>query len=376
MLEERHVLVQRAVREVVERAVRPVAARVDREDSFPREALRALGAAGYLGSLVPEPYGGGGADLLSYALTIEALAAVSPSVAWIVVVHSSATMAIAATGTEEQKRRWLPALARGERLASFAFTEANAGADFFAAECTARAAEAGYEVRGSKIFISLATEADCFLVLARTEREAKNVGLSMLVVERGTAGFAVGARLRGMGMRGIGWGEIVLEECRLAEAARLGPEGKGTRAVFGMAGAYLLGAAALALGIADGAYQGFSARLRSRAVAGKMLGGLEALQFRMADLSARLEAARALVYRACGETDPRSVLPFQAKLFASETALDVTRAALQLGGATGFAEDADLQRLARDAFAVPLHFENNDFLRRFVGRTLLGGGGS
>ena len=111
-------------------------------------------------------------------------------------------------------------------------------------------------------------------------------------------------------------------------------------------------------------------------MAGKTLGGLEALQFRVADLSARLEAARALVYRACGETDPRSVLPFQAKLFASETALDVTRAALQLGGATGFAEDADLQRLARDAFAVPLHFENNDFLRRFVGRTLLGGSGS
>jgi butyryl-CoA dehydrogenase len=373
MLDERHVFVQRAVRAVAERAVRPLAARVDREDYFPREAIRALGEAGHLGSLVPESYGGGGADLLTYVLTVEALAAASPAVAWITVVHSSATMAIAATGTEEQKQRWLPALARGERLASFAFTEANAGADFFAAECTARAADGGYEVRGSKIFISLATEADYFLVLARTQREAQAVGLSMLVIERGATGFAVGARLRGMGMRGIGWGEIVLDECRVAEDARLGPEGKGTRGVFGMAGAYLLGAAALALGIADGAYQSVATRLRSRVVAGKALGGLEALQFRAADLSARIEAARALVYRACGESDPRSLLPFQAKLFASETALDVTRAALQLGGATAFAEDADVQRFARDAFAVPLHFENNDFLRRFVGRTLLGG---
>jgi len=371
MLQDQHRLIVEALDDLIKREVQPVAARIDTEDSFPDDAMAALGRAGYLGSVLPKPYGAE-SDLLSYALCIERVAAVSPSLAWVVVVHVSASMAIASTGTEEQRERFLPRLATGESLASFAFTETHAGADFFAVQCTARATEGEYRVEGAKTFISLADRADLFVTLAATEREGERVGPSMLVIERECDGFGVGSPLRGMGMRGIAWGELVFTRCCVPADNLLGTEGKGTRVVFGMAGPYLLGAAALALGIASGAYELTRLHLQERKVNDKPIGELEALQFRMADLSAKVEAARALVYRACGEQDPRSFMPFQAKLFASEIALDVTRAAVQLNGAAGYTDGSHIQRLARDAFAMTLHFENNDFLRRFLGRSLVG----
>ncbi len=370
MLQDQHRLIVESLEEVLKREVRPIASRIDAEDSFPEDAMAALGKAGYLGTLLPEPHGAG-SDLLSYALTVERVAAVSPSLAWAVVVHVSAAMAIASAGNDEQKERLLPSLSTGERLASFAFTEANAGADFFAIECAARAAGNEYRVDGTKAFISLASRADLFVTLVAAERGGERMGPSMLVIEREASGFSTGTTLRGMGMRGIAWGELVFTGCRVPAGNLLGQEGKGTRVVFGMAGPYLLGAAALALGIASGAYESTRSHLQERMVKDKPIGGFEALQFRMADLSAKVEAARSLVYRACLERDARSVLPFQAKLFASETALDVTRSAVQLGGATGYTEGSYIERLARDAFAVTLHFENNDFLRRFLGGMLV-----
>jgi alkylation response protein AidB-like acyl-CoA dehydrogenase len=370
MLQDHHRLIVEAVDDFVADQVAPLAAAIDGDDRLPRDVLSALGASGYLGGLLPEPYGEG-SDLLSFVLLVERLAAVSPSLAWAVVVHTSATMAIASSATDEQKSRLLPQLAGGERLASLAFTEADAGADFFAVECTARAVAGGYAVSGSKTFISLARDADAFVTLVRTERDGEMSGPSMLLIEREHPGFETGSSLRGMGMRGIGWGELVLDECSVPSANLLGEETKGTRVVYGMAGPYLLGAAALALGIASGAYQCALGHLRDRQVKGKAIGDHEALQFRVAELSATVEAARSLVYRASLDDNPRSFLPFQAKLFASEAALDLVRAAVQLTGATGYVEGSLVERLARDAFAVTLHFENNDFLRGFVGRTLV-----
>jgi alkylation response protein AidB-like acyl-CoA dehydrogenase len=359
-----------ALDDFVAREVEPVAARTDQHDEFPTNALRGLGAAGYLASALPEPYGGGD-GLLPLALSVERIAMVSPSLAWAVVVHVSAAMAIASTGTREQQERRLPRLVTGEDLASFAFTETGAGADFFAIESVARAADDGYEVKGAKAFISLADQADLFVTLTSAEREGERVGPTMLVVERTAPGFSTGSRMRGMGMRGIGWGELLFDQCRVPAADRLGEEGKGIRVVYGMAGPYLVGAAALGAGIAAGAYEAARTHLRERSVKGSPIGDHEALQFRLADLSAKVEAARALVYRACADTDPRSFLPFQAKLFATETALDVTRSAVQLGGASSYVEGSRIERLARDAYAATLHFENNDFLRSFVGRTLV-----
>lgn len=354
----------------VTKEIGPVARQIDQDDEFPSATLAALGAAGYLGSVLPEPHGGGG-DLLSFALIIERIAAVSPSLAWAVVVHVSAATAVSSNGSEELKSRLLPDLASGKQLASFAFTESGAGADFFAIESIARATEIGYELRGTKSFISLADRADLFVTLAFAERGGEKVGPTMLLVDRSAGGVSTGSRLRGMGMHGIGWGELLFDGCQVSEGNRLGEEGKGTRVVYGMAGPYLLGAAALGVGIASGAYEAARTHLRDRTVKGKSIGDHEALQFRVADLSAKVEAARSLVYRACTETDPRSFLPFQAKLFATETALDVTRMAVQLGGATNYAEGSLIERLARDAYASTLHFENNDFLRAFVGRTLV-----
>ncbi len=369
MTDADHQHLTEALDDFVAREIEPVARQIDREDQFPRATLSALGAAGYLGSVLPEPHGGGG-DLLPFALTVERVAAVSPSLAWAIVVHASAATAIASSGSEALTSRLLPGLASGEQLASFAFTESGAGADFFAIESVARATEAGYELKGGKSFISLADQADLFVTLAFAERAGEKVGPTMLLVDRSAPGFATGSRLRGMGMRGIGWGELIFDGCPVSEENRLGEEGKGTRVVFGMAGPYLLGAAALGVGIASGAYEAARSHLRERTVKGKPIGDHEALQFRLADLSAKVEAARALVYRACADTDPRSFLPFQAKLFATETALDVTRMAVQLGGATNYVEGSLIERLARDAYAATLHFENNDFLRAFVGRTL------
>jgi alkylation response protein AidB-like acyl-CoA dehydrogenase len=359
-----------ALDDFVKTKVEPVARSIDRHDEFPKSTLSALGKAGYLASVLPEPHGAG-EDLAAFALTVERVAAVSPSLAWAIVVHVSAAQAIHSSGTEELKARLLPSLASGEQLASFAFTESGAGADFFAIESVARVTEAGYELKGGKTFISLAEQADVFVTLAFAERDGEKVGPTMLLVERSTTGFATGSSLAGMGMRGVGWGELLFDGCPVPEASRLGEEGKGTRVVFGMAAPYLLGAAALGVGIAAGAYEAARSHLRDRTVKGTSIGDHEALQFRLADLSAKVEAARALVLRACANTDPRSFLPFQAKLFATEAALDVTRAAVQLGGATNYVEGSLIERLARDAYAATLHFENNDFLRAFVGRMLV-----
>ena len=374
MLQEQHEVLLESLDDLVRREIQPNAAETDRQGVFPSAAMSALAKAGHLGSVLPEPYGAG-ADLLSFALTVERIAAASPSVAWAVVVHVSATMGIANAGTDEQKTRLLPALAAGDQLASFAFTEAGAGADFSAVECLARISGDAqeYSVQGSKTFISLASCADVFVTLTVAERDGQPAGPTMLLIERSASGFETGSRFRGSGMRGIGWGEILFVNCPVPTRNLLGEEGKGTRIVSAMAGPYLLGAAALGVGIGAGAYEAVRAHLAERKVKGAAIGGHEALQFRMADLSARLEAARALLYRACVEKDPRSFLPFSAKLFATETALDITRAAMQLGGATAYAEGSAIERLARDAHAVPLHFENNDFLRAFMGRMLLQG---
>jgi butyryl-CoA dehydrogenase len=372
MSDATHRDVTEALADFVAREVEPFAARTDQRDEFPENALRALGTAGYLASALPKPHGAGD-GLLPFALCVERIAMVSPSLAWATVVHVSAAMAIATTGTRQQQERWLPRLVTGEQLASFAFTETGAGADFFAIESAARAADDGYEVKGAKAFISLAFQADLFVTLTAAEREGESVGPTMLVIERTAPGFSTGSHMRGMGMRGIGWGELLLDGCRVPFGDRLGEEGKGTRVVYGMAGPYLVGAAALGAGIAAGAYEAARSHLRERSVKGSPIGDHEALQFRVADLSAKVEAARALVYRACADKDPRSFLPFQAKLFATETALDVTRSAVQLGGASSYVEGSLIERLARDAYAATLHFENNDFLRGFVGRTLVKG---
>lgn len=370
MLTEKHRLIAESVDKIVERTVQPIAFETDQSDAFPDAALKALGEAGYLGVLLPEPHGTGG-DLLAYALLVERLAAVSPSVAWAVVVHVSASAAIASTGTDEQQAKYLSALAAGERLASFAFTEANAGADFFAIDSLARTNDDGYTVNGSKAFISLAQCADVFVTLLALERDGERAGPTMFLVDRDREGFSVGGSLRGMGVRGIGWGDLVFDDYPLTGADLLGDEGKGTRVVFSMTGPYLLGAAAMGLGIAHGAYDSARRHLGERTVKDAPIGNHQALQFRVADLSAKVEAVRALVYRACFDTEPQSLLPFQAKLFATETALDVTRAAVQLHGANGYANGSLIERLARDAYALTLHFENNDFLRSFVGRTLM-----
>lgn len=371
MLEEHHKLLASAIEELIEQEVRPLAAETDEADRLPEAALAALARAGHLGSVLPEPYGAG-ADLLSYVLTVERLASASPALAWAVVVHVSAAAGIAGFAGEESSEL-LRSLARGERLASFAFTEANAGADFSAIECRAEATAGGYRLTGAKAFISLARRADVFLTLVLAERDGAVAGPTMLLVDREAPGFATGSPLRGMGMRGIAWGELVFDGCAVPASDLVGEEGKGTRVVYAMARPYLLGAAALGVGIAGGTVELVRTQLRQREVKGRPLGDHEALQHRLTDLSARVEAARALAYRSCLDDDPRSPLPFQAKLFASETALDVTRAALQLGGATAYEHGSPIERMTRDAFALTLHFENNDLLRGFLGRTLLQG---
>lgn len=371
MLEEHHALLASAI-ELIEREVRPLAAETDEADRLPETALAALAEAGHLGSVLPEPYGSG-ADILSYVLTVERLAAASPALAWAVVVHVSAAAGIAGSAGDDEHSALLRSLASGERLASFAFTEANAGADFSAIECRAQAADGGYRLTGAKTFISLARRADVFLTLVLAERDGAGAGPTMLLVDRAADGFAAGSPLQGMGMRGIGWGELVFDGCAVPAASLVGEEGKGTRVVYAMARPYLLGAAALGVGIAGGTVELVRAQLREREVKGHPLGDHEALQHRLADLSARVEAARSLAYRSCLDDDWRSPLPFQAKLFASETALDVTRAAMQIGGATAYEHGSAIERMTRDAFALTLHFENNDLLRGFLGRTLLQG---
>jgi alkylation response protein AidB-like acyl-CoA dehydrogenase len=362
------------VRDFAKREVAPRAYQTDVEHRFPEEAVAGAASLGLLGVTIPEEYGGGGLDHTAFAILIEELARYCASTAVIIDVHTSVGMEpILAYGTEAQKRRWLPRLARGELLGAFALTEPGAGSDAASLRTTARPVGGGYVLNGSKTFITNLGRAGTYVVMARTGGPGAG-GVSAFVVEAGNPGLRCGKAFEKMGLNGSPTGELHLEDCRVDAGALLGREGQGFAIAMSALDAGRIGISAQALGLAEGALEDAVEYLRQRRQFGKPLLEFQGLQFMLADMATQVEASRLLVYRAaalCDAGRPFTREASMAKLFCTDTAMRVTTDAVQLLGGYGYIEELPMARRMRDAKASQIYEGTNQVQRMVIARQLL-----
>ncbi len=275
------------------------------------------------------------------------------------------------------KRPYLPAMARGEKLGAFAATESGCGANVFAVQTSARRRDDDtYLVQGSKVFITSGGEADVYLVVVRTSPAPGPAGLSLLLVDKGTPGLAVGRKDQRLGINGTSSSELFFENCPVPAENLLGQEGGYMMVGMPMIGLALLGAAAIAVGLAQAALEASIEHAKSRTVGGQPLGVYQGVQFNISEMSTQVQAARLLLHEAAQARDrgpsPLPILPFQAKLFATEMAVEVTNRALQIHGGQGYTRDFPVERYFRDARGLTLHFSPSEMIKEVLGKMLLG----
>lgn len=340
-------------RDFAENSVKPLAAEIDKEERFPEETVSAMAEMGLLGIPFPEVYGGTGMDNLSYAQCVEELSKVCASTGVIVSAHTSlCATPIYMFGTEEQKQKYLVPLASGEKLGAFGLTEPNAGTDAAGQRTTAVDKGDHWELNGSKIFITNGGPAEIYVIFAMTDKEKGNHGISAFIVEKGFPGFSIGKHEEKMGIRASATSELIFENCIIPKENLLGEINKGFKIAMMTLDGGRIGIAAQALGIAEGAIAETVKYVQERKQFGRRISQFQNTQFELADMQAKTEAAKLLVYQAaCAKDNHENYthLAAMAKLVASENASDVTRRCLQLFGGYGFTRDYPIERMMRDA---------------------------
>lgn len=352
-LNDEQQLLQKMFREFVDKEIRPIAASLDEEERFPTELIPMMGEMGLFGIPFPEEYGGGGMGQLEYAMAVEEVSKACASTSVTISAHTSlCCWPIMEYGTEEQKQKYLVPLASGEKLGAFGLTEPAAGTD--AAGQTTVAVDKGdhWVINGSKIFITNGGVADTFVIFAMTDKEKGNHGISAFIIEKDFPGFQVGAHERKMGIRGSSTCELIFQDCIVPKENLLGEVNKGFKVAMSTLDGGRVGIAAQALGIAQGAIDVTVEYVKQREQFGKRISQFQNTQFQLADMQTKVDAARLLVYRAAQakeDHEPYMHLAAMAKLFASETASDVTRRCVQLYGGYGYTRDYPIERMMRDA---------------------------
>lgn len=340
-------------RDFAENSVKPIAAEIDSTERFPEETVAAMAEMGLLGIPFPEEYGGTGMDNLSYAQCVEELSKVCASTGVIVSAHTSlCATPIYMFGTEEQKQKYLVSLASGEKLGAFGLTEPNAGTDAAGQRTTAVDKGDHWELNGSKIFITNGGPAEIYVIFAMTDKEAGNHGISAFIVEKEFPGFSIGKHEEKMGIRASATSELIFENCIVPKENLLGELNKGFKIAMMTLDGGRIGIAAQALGIAEGAIAETVKYVQERKQFGRRISQFQNTQFELADMQAKTEAAKLLVYQAACAKDNHEKythLAAMAKLVASENASDVTRRCLQLFGGYGFTRDYPIERMMRDA---------------------------
>lgn len=336
-----------------QREVLPLAAELDAAGRFPTETIPKLAQEGILGTIFPKCYGGQGLDAFAYALAVEQIARCCASTAIIVSCQNSlAGYPLLAFGTEAQKQKYLVPLAKGEILGSFGLTERCAGTDSASQQTTARREGDHYVLNGSKIFITNAGYSGVYIIFAMTAPEKGNHGISAFIVESDTPGFTVGDKMLKMGIRGSATAELFFDNCMIPAENLLGEEGQGFKIAMQTLDSGRIGVAAQALGIAQGAIDVTIPFVTQRIQFGKRISEFQNTQFELAAMQTRVEAARQLVYEAAVQKDAGqncTQAAAMAKLFAAETASDVTRRCLQLFGGIGYTNEHPIERMMRDA---------------------------
>jgi butyryl-CoA dehydrogenase len=374
-ISKEYVMLQEMYREFAEQEVKPLAQEVDEEERFPVETVKKMVKYGFLGIPFPKSYGGEGGDVLSYIMAVEELSKVCATTGVIVSAHTSlCSSPIYEFGTEMQKNKYLVPLAKGELLGAFALTEPNAGTDASAQQTTAVLEGDHYVLNGSKIFITNSGYADIYIVMAMTDKSKGVKGISAFIVEKDYEGFSVGKKEAKMGIRGSATCELIFENCKVPVENLLGKVGKG----FGIAMKTLdggrIGIAAQALGIAQGAIDETVKYVKERKQFGRSIGKFQNTQFQLADMQTKVDAARLLVYRAARAKDnkkPYSVYAAMAKLFAAETAMEVTTKAVQLHGGYGYTREYPIERMMRDAKITEIYEGTSEVQRMVIAGNML-----
>lgn len=394
-LSEEHQRFQEEVRDFAQEAIRPVARELDHRSRFPWENVRAMAERGWFGIPIPRRYGGMGKDYLSYALAVEELARIDASHSITVSAHTTlGTSPILYFGTDEQKEKWVPILARGEVLGGFGLTEPGAGSDASGTRTRAVREASGWRLNGSKIFITHAGVGEIFTVTAVTDPERGAKGITNFVVTKPTVdldlaeklgvghssdldfipGVRAGKKEDKLGWRASDTRELLLEDALVPEENRLGSEGRGFINFMKTLDAGRVGVAALSLGLAEGAFDEALRYTQERQQFGRKIWDFQAVQFRLADLATEIQAAKHLTYHAAWLQDqgrPFGKEAAMAKLYCSELCMRATTQAVQLLGGVGYTQDYPVERMMRDAKVCEIGEGTSEIQRIVIGRHLV-----
>ncbi|MCI6693742.1 MULTISPECIES: acyl-CoA dehydrogenase [unclassified Clostridium] len=346
-------LVKKMVREFAVKEVKPIAAEIDETERFPMENVEKMAKIGMMGIPFSKEYGGAGGDTLSYIIAVEELSKVCATTGVIVSAHTSLCASlIDQFGNKDQKEKYLKDLATGKKIGAFGLTEPGAGTDAAGQQTIAVLDGDNYILNGSKIFITNGGVAETFIVFAMTDKSKGTKGISAFIVEKDFEGFSIGKKEDKLGIRGSSTTELVMNNCVVPKENLIGQEGKG----FGIAMKTLdggrIGIAAQALGIAEGAYEEAVNYMKERKQFNRPLAAFQGLQWMIAEMDTKIEAARHLVYKAAWLKEnklPYSVDAARAKLYAAEVAMDVTTKAVQIFGGYGYTKEYPVERMMRDA---------------------------
>ena len=383
-LSKEHEMARTLFKEFAENEAKPLAQEVDEKEMFPRETVDKMAKYGFLGIPVPKEFGGQGCDILTYVMCVEELSKVCGTSGVIVSAHTSLCVdPIMTFGTPEQKEKYLIPLAKGEKLGAFGLTEPGAGTDAQGQQTKAVLDGDEWVLNGSKCFITNGKEADVYVIFAVTGKIEKKgrvmKEISAFIVEKGTPGFTFGTKENKMGIRGSSTYELIFTDCRIPKENLLGQQGKGFNIAMHTLDGGRIGIAAQALGIAEGALERTIAYTKERKQFGKSISAFQNTQFQLADMATKVEAAKALVYKAALKkqeyvTNPKvsySVEAAMAKLYAAEVAMEVTTKAVQLHGGYGYIREYEVERMMRDAKITEIYEGTSEVQRMVISANLL-----
>ncbi|MCM3143613.1 MULTISPECIES: acyl-CoA dehydrogenase [Brevibacillus] len=374
-LTEEHDMMRKMIRDFAENQVAPTAAERDEEECFDRSIFEQMAELGLTGIPWPEQYGGAGADYLSYVIAVEELSRVDASIGVTLSAHVSlASWPIYKFGTEEQKQTFLRPLAEGKKMGAYCLTEAGSGSDSAGMRTTAVRDGDHYILNGTKIFITNAGEAEIYIVFAVTQPELKHKGITAFIVEKGMDGFTMGKKEKKLGIRSSPTLAVNFEDVRVPVENRLGEEGQGFKIAMMTLDGGRNGIAAQALGIAQGAYEHARNYAKERSQFGKPIASLQAIQFKLADMATKIEASRLLTYQAAWLEDqglPYGKASAMSKVFAGDTAMEVTTEAVQVFGGYGYTREYPVERFMRDAKITQIYEGTNEIQRVVISNFLL-----
>jgi hypothetical protein len=375
MIQEETEILRRTMRDFAETEIAPHVMEWDEQQRFPMELVPKLAELGTMGAIIPAEYGGSGLSYPEYVVLIEEISRVDGSIGLFVAAHNSLCCNhILQEGSEEQKKLFLPGLASGKQIGAWGLTEPGSGSDAHAARTTAVKDGNSFVLNGTKAFITNASLAEVYVVLAVTDAEASPRRLSAFIVERGTAGFWVGKKENKLGMRASDTATLHFEDCRVPARNLLGMEGRGFRDALKLLNGGRISIAALALGMACGAYEHSLKYAKQRSQFGKPLAEFQAIQFKLADMATEIEAARLLILHACQlkeqgkKTTKESSM---AKLYASEVAVRVANEAVQIHGGYGFTKDFPVEKFYRDVKLCTIGEGTSEIQRIVIARQIL-----